>query len=216
VWARTRWVTEYGRDLTVQKLDRLRRSRPGATVDEVVWDHDDFARVAATQNAREDAAARDGAPILFGDTDALATTIWQERYLGRATAAVRDQVRRPDLYLLTDDAGVPFVDDGLRDGEQIRSWMTGRFRAELAASGVPHLVLTGGYAERLRAAVSACDALLARGWDFAPPLSGTGSVGREVAGQHGHRDGQRHHRPEDEDLQAESVAPGGLEVGRER
>jgi NadR type nicotinamide-nucleotide adenylyltransferase len=171
VWARTRWVSEYGRELTVAKLDRLRLTRPGATVDEVVWDHDDFALVAATQNAREDAAARDGAPILFGDTDALATTIWQERYLGHATAAVREQVRRPGLYLLTDDAGVPFVDDGLRDGERIRSWMTGRFRSELAASGVPHLELTGSYAERLRAAVRACDALLARGWDFAPPLS---------------------------------------------
>jgi nicotinamide riboside kinase len=216
VWARTRWVSEYGRDLTVQKLDSLRLSRPDATVDEVIWDHDDFAEVAATQNAREDAAARDGAPILFGDTDALATTIWEERYLGHGTAAVREQVRRPDLYLLTDDAGVPFVDDGLRDGERIRSWMTGRFRAELAASGVPHLVLTGGYAKRLRAAVRACDALLGRGWDFAPPLSATASVGGQVASQHGHRDGQRHDRPEDEDLQAEGVTPGGLEVGGER
>lgn len=176
VWARTRWVPEYGRDLTAQKLDRLRRSRPDATVDQVVWDDEDFARVAATQNAREDTAARDGSPILIGDTDALATTIWQERYLGRSTAAVREQVRPPDLYLLTDDAGVPFVDDGLRDGEQIRSWMTGRFRDELAACGVPHVELTGCYAERLRAAVRACDALLAQGWEFAPPLSAPTSV----------------------------------------
>ncbi len=30
VWARTRWVSEYGRDLTVQKLDRLRPTSPEA------------------------------------------------------------------------------------------------------------------------------------------------------------------------------------------
>lgn len=169
VWARTRWVPEYGRERTEEKLVALRRTRAGATVDEVTWDRDDFRRVAAEQNAREDAAARDGAPILIGDTDAFATTIWEERYLGSGSDAVRAQVRWPDLYLLTDDEGVPFVDDGLRDGEDIRSWMTGRFRDELAGLGVPHLVLTGSYRERLRAALAACDDLLAKGWEFAPP-----------------------------------------------
>jgi hypothetical protein len=66
---------------------------------------------------------------------------------------------------------VPFVDDGLRDGEHLRRWMTGRFRAELGALGVPHLVLTGSHRQRLAAAVAATDALIARGWAFVPPLS---------------------------------------------
>ncbi|MEV6599520.1 AAA family ATPase [Actinoplanes sp. NPDC051346] len=170
VWAGTRWVPEYGRELTERKLAALRRRRPDATVFDVTWDRDDFATVATEQNAAEDAAARAGSPVLFGDTDAFATTIWEERYLGSTSPAVRAQVRPPDLYLLTDDVGVPFDDDGLRDGESIRPWMTGRFRSELAAQGVPHHVLTGGYAQRLRAAVSATDAVLARGWQFATPL----------------------------------------------
>jgi HTH-type transcriptional regulator, transcriptional repressor of NAD biosynthesis genes len=171
VWAATRWVPEFGRELTERKLRALQAGRPEAVVDDVVWDHDDFVTVAAEQNAAEDQAARSGSPVLFGDTDALATTIWEERYLGAGSAEVHSLVRRPDLYLLTDDQGVPFVQDGLRDGEDIRAWMTGRFRAELRASGVPHLVLTGSLADRLRAAVTATDALLARGWTFKPPLS---------------------------------------------
>ncbi|GLW30570.1 AAA family ATPase [Actinoplanes regularis] len=171
VWSRTRWVPEFGRELTERKLAGLRRARPGATVDEVVWNRADFVTVAAEQNATEDAAARGGSPVLFGDTDALATTVWEERYLGSTSPAVRAAVRKPDLYLLTDDEQVPFVDDGLRDGEAIRSWMTGRFREELAATDVPWVMLTGGYGQRLRTAVAACDALLARGWSWAEPIT---------------------------------------------
>jgi HTH-type transcriptional repressor of NAD biosynthesis genes len=173
-WARTRWVPEFGRELTIRKLDALRRSRPDAAVDDVVWTREDFVTVAVEQGAAEDRAARAGSPILFGDTDALATTVWEERYLGSASDAVRQRVRAPDLYLLTDHDGVPFVDDGLRDGEAIRAWMTVRFREVLAAQGAPWQVLTGPYATRLRAAVAACDGLLAAGWSFAPPLSHSG------------------------------------------
>jgi HTH-type transcriptional repressor of NAD biosynthesis genes len=171
VWAATRWVPEYGRELTERKLADLRKTDPAATVFDVTWNRDDFVTVADEQNAASDEVSRAGSPVLFGDTDALATTIWEERYLGSGSPEVRARVRPADLYLLTSDEGVPFVDDGLRDGEHIRRWMTGRFRAELAAHGVPHLVLTGGAGERLRAAVAATDALLARGWSFDPPLS---------------------------------------------
>ena len=58
-----------------------------------------------------------------------ATAIWEERYLGQRPAEVRAAARWPDLYLLTDHDGVPFEQDGLRDGEHLREWMTGRFRA---------------------------------------------------------------------------------------
>jgi hypothetical protein len=93
--------------------------------------------------------------------------VWEERYLGSASDEVRAAVRPPDLYLLTGDDGVPFVQDGLRDGEQIRSWMTGRFRQVLDAQPVPWLELSGSHAARLGTALAACDDLLARGWFFA-------------------------------------------------
>ncbi|WP_229076228.1 AAA family ATPase [Actinoplanes sp. DH11] len=139
-------------------------------------------RVAAEQNAAEDAAARAGSPVLFGDTDAFATTIWEERYLGSTSADVRALVRDPDLYLLTEADGVPFDDDGLRDGEHLRHWMTGRFRTELAGRGVPYAVLAGSHARRLRTAIRAVDDLLAGGWHLAAPLTPGGVAGNTAKG----------------------------------
>jgi HTH-type transcriptional repressor of NAD biosynthesis genes len=170
VWAATRWVPEYGRELTERKLTALRAHQTDVTVFDVTWSRSDFVDVAHAQNAAEDAAARDGAPVLFGDTDAFATAVWEERYLGEASAAVVAAARRPDLYLLTDDAGVPFEDDGLRDGEHVRGWMSGRFRDLVAASGVPFVTLRGAHEQRLQAAITAVDGLIARGWTFATPL----------------------------------------------
>jgi NadR type nicotinamide-nucleotide adenylyltransferase len=182
VWAGTRWVPEFGRELTERKLAVLRESDPGATVDQVCWGREDFVTVAGAQNAAEDAAAAAGSPILIGDTDALATTVWEERYLGSSSPAVHAQVRTPDLYLLTHHDGVPFVDDGLRDGQAVRPWMTARFAQVLTATGVPHRVLTGTFATRLRAAVAACDDLLAQGWSWSPPIrpaAGSGAAARD-------------------------------------
>jgi HTH-type transcriptional repressor of NAD biosynthesis genes len=171
VWAGTRWVPEYGRELTEIKLRELQRARPDATVFDVTWDRADFVTVAEEQTAAEDAAARAGSPVLFGDTDAFATTIWEERYLGSTSPEVRALVRAPDLYLLTEADGVPFDDDGLRDGEHLRDWMTERFRAELGRFGVAYTPLAGTYRQRLRTAVRAVDGLLAGGWHLAAPLS---------------------------------------------
>ncbi len=169
-WAGTRWVPEFGRELTGRKLAALRADRPDATIFDVTWDRADFVTVAREQSAAEDAAAAAGSPVLFGDTDAFATTIWEERYLGSASPEVHALVRAPDLYLLTDCAGVPFTDDGLRDGEHLRRWMTETFRARLTAGGVPWSELTGGYGYRLRAAITAVDALLSGGWNLAEPI----------------------------------------------
>jgi nicotinamide riboside kinase len=108
--------------------------------------------------------------VLFCDTDAAATAIWEERYIGVTSAAVAAEARTPHLYLLTDHAGVPFEDNGLRDGEHIREWMTGRFRKSLASSGVPVVELSGPHRVRLATALAAVDELIASGWDFTEPL----------------------------------------------
>lgn len=164
VWAATLSVPEYGRELTERKVPR------GGTVFDVVWERGDFEEVAREQNEREDRAARAGSPLLFCDTDARATAVWEERYLGSASECVLRQARQPSLYLLTDHRDVPFHDDGLRDGEHLREWMTGRFAEKLAASGVPYMVLNGSPESRLARAIDACDALISQGWALAEPL----------------------------------------------
>jgi len=72
--------------------------------------------------------AREANRILICDTDVLATGIWHERYMGCRSPDVEAIAasHRHDLYLLT-GCDLPFVQDGLRDGETIRQWMTKRF-----------------------------------------------------------------------------------------
>jgi HTH-type transcriptional regulator, transcriptional repressor of NAD biosynthesis genes len=171
-WAATRWVPEYGREYSERKLARLREERPDADWSEVVFTSAEFPVIARRQSEDEETAARTGSPVLFCDTDAFATTVWHERYTGgtsEETARVA-ALGRQHLWLLTDHTGVPFEDDGLRDGEHLRPWMTGRFAAELARTGRRTVHLTGSHERRLATAVAAVDELLAGGWHFTDPL----------------------------------------------
>jgi nicotinamide riboside kinase len=111
--------------------------------------------------------------VLFCDTDAWATSVWEERYLGSASPGTLACARDADLYLLTGHEGVPFEDDGLRDGEHVREWMTGRLHEVTARTGRPVVPLTGPPEVRLRRAVAEVDALLAAGWQLAAPLEAT-------------------------------------------
>ncbi|MFD6080211.1 AAA family ATPase [Streptomyces hydrogenans] len=172
IWARTRCVPEYGREYSELKLAELRAVRPGADWSEVAFHTADFPVIAQRQAELEEEAARAGSPVLFCDTDAFATTIWHERYLGTTSAATGEIAARgrQHLWLLTDHRGVDFEDDGLRDGEHLRPWMTARFLAQLAHSGRRTVVLTGPHEERLATAVAAVDALLAEGLHLTDPL----------------------------------------------
>lgn len=162
----TRGVEEYGRRYTVEALALARagarlRGEPVPAMGALPWPTSAFEHIARTQNAHEDAAARAGGPVLVCDTDAFATGIWHERYAGHASPAVDAHGRRADLYLLTHPDDVPFVQDGLRDGEAIRRWMTDRFAERLDATGRAWRWLRGGREERVGAALEAVDALLA-------------------------------------------------------
>jgi nicotinamide riboside kinase len=97
-----------------------------------VWRDADFEMIARRQQLNEDRAARASGPILVCDTDALATCIWQERYMGRSTGAVeRIAASRTYAFSVLTSDDIPFVQDGWRDGEHLRGAMTQRFRERL-------------------------------------------------------------------------------------
>lgn len=135
------WVAEYGREYTLYKLASARGSaqlqaQPAPGMEQLVWTSDDFVKIAAEQNRREDAAAVSSSGVLICDTDAFATGIWHARYCGQYSEEV-DALAPPParrLYLLTHPDDVPFTQDGIRDGETIRSWMTEQFVARLSAA----------------------------------------------------------------------------------
>ncbi|QKW05724.1 AAA family ATPase [Streptomyces sp. NA04227] len=185
-FAGTRWVPEYGREHSERRLRELRQRWPEARWEDVELGGEEFPLIAERQNEREERAAGEGGPVLFCDTDAFATTVWHERYVGGRNPSVDELAGRTQrhLWLLTDHEGVPFEDDGLRDGEELRPWMTGRFHAELTRTARPFVMLGGSHEERLATAVTAVDALLAAGWHFTDPLpdlTGTAAVTTSVA-----------------------------------
>jgi len=171
VWADTRWVPEYGRTYCEEKLAAARQHDPSARLEDLEWTSEEFTLITDRQLAWEDAAARVSSPLLVCDTDAFATALWHERYLG-GVPPVPSRARH-DLWILTDVRDVPFEQDGWRDGEAIRHAMHERFAEELSARGLPHLLVRGSPAERLARAVRAVDELLARGWTFSLPLTAT-------------------------------------------
>ena len=145
----TNWVEEYGRDYCENYWSGL----------DYVWRSDEFAHIAGEQQKRENAAAQNANRVLICDTNAWATRLWHHRYLGEFSPAVEAiaGVGRADLYILT-DVDIPFVQDGIRDGEHIRAAMHAQFVEELNAQSVPWLLVSGDLPTRLKRAIEAIEA----------------------------------------------------------
>jgi nicotinamide riboside kinase len=118
-------------------------------------------QIAREQARQEDLGALVADRVLVCDTDPFATEIWHERYVGAPSAEVAAIAsgRKCDLYLLT-GTDMPFVQDGFRDGENVREWMHRRFRDELERRGKPYVLLEGDHRTRLNRAIERIDDLL--------------------------------------------------------
>lgn len=154
----TECVPEYGRTYCDERLTW----EPGWE-----WRTEHFREIAAGQAKLEDAAARRSPPVLICDTDPLATCLWHERYMGfeDADLAALARERRYVLYVLT-GSEIPWVQDGTRDGEHVRRWMTERFRQALEDRPEPYIEVSGTEEDRLGQATSAIDRILEDGWSL--------------------------------------------------
>jgi len=187
IWARTRCVTEAGRDYTVTKWQRARDQAaaaglPEPPLDALQWAQADFDTVATEQTRLENEAAAAGSPLLVCDTDAFATAIWERRYLGGQARGLQPwattELPRHDVYLVTSHEGVPWYDDGLREGDlAIRAAMTGWFTAALTAAGHSWVLLTGSVEDRLKLAIQVTDSVLQQRARFGPAVTDPASKG---------------------------------------
>jgi NadR type nicotinamide-nucleotide adenylyltransferase len=147
----TVWVPEDGRMYSEGKVF----GNTGA-----LWRSEEFVHIAHAQCALEDSLAEGSNGLVIADTDAFATGVWHERYMGtRSPEVERIASRRHyDLYILTGDE-IPFVQDGLRDGEHIRHAMHARFVERLTEDKKNFIIVTGSREERLQTAIVAIDSL---------------------------------------------------------
>ena len=147
----TVWVPEYGRYYSESKLTAGKN---------VEWRSEEFVHIAQAQQTFEDRLAESANKFILSDTDAFATSVWHERYMGTVSQEVEAIAAKAhhDLYLLTGDE-IPFVQDGTRDGEHVRHDMHKRFVEKLRETKRPFVLIQGTHEERMKAAVGAINAL---------------------------------------------------------
>jgi HTH-type transcriptional repressor of NAD biosynthesis genes len=151
----TAWVPEYGREYC-EKL-----AAAGVDLWSYRWNSAEFTLIARAQIELEEKMAREANRLLICDTNAFATGIWHERYMGSRSAEIDAiaEAHPPSLYILTGD-DIIFVQDGLRDGENIRKWMTQRFEEELSQQNVPWTKVSGNRVLRLNSAIQEIEPLV--------------------------------------------------------
>ena len=103
--------------------------------------------------------------VLLLDTDLISTCLYHRYIFGSSPGWVQKTAteRRADLYLLL-DTDIPWIPDpGQRDGPEARAATQRLFIA--AMQPLPHVVVSGTQAQRLKAAVLHVDRLLGRPQD---------------------------------------------------
>lgn len=144
---KTRVVPEYGRTYT-----------EAFGVD---CDQSALASIIQGHRAATAAARRHCNKILVLDTDPVLTLVWADMLTGSRAGLEVSKEDLADLYLLT-DIDVPWVNDGTRyfpDAEARRTFFE-RCKAELVARGLPHVTLSGSWAQRETTAIAAVQSLI--------------------------------------------------------
>lgn len=163
-FATTNWIREYGRDLTMRKREQAEAI--GKMEYEVPWTQTDFVEIAVVQQQLEDVAARTGGPIVCCDTDVFATLIWERRYLGAKASLPMPENNANRIYFVTQPDGVPFVQDEIRDSENLRVSMTREFEDELTSTGRSWVSLDGSVETRVELVMKTLNLAMAQAFNF--------------------------------------------------
>lgn len=141
-------IPEYGRIVAENKTEEMESWK---------WTTEEFINIANSQIKAEIEATTNNKFIIC-DTDAFASSIWHVRYVGSISEEIEKiqkeyaQTVHKQIYLLTTN-DVPFVQDGYRDGENIRDWMFETFVKKIKDENKQFYVLDGNsYDERYKMA----------------------------------------------------------------
>lgn len=149
----TEWVKEYGHEYCEEKLKA--NSQKAENGDDIFydWTDDDFIHIANQQNKIELNLAIQANKFLICDTDSFATNIWYERYMNKRCFEL-EEIHKLHFnnvgvafYFLFNPKDLPFVQDGTRDGENIRGWMFDLFKKRLYEEKKNFYVVEGDYLE---------------------------------------------------------------------
>jgi HTH-type transcriptional repressor of NAD biosynthesis genes len=162
----TPWVSEMCRIIAEEKTPNI---DPNISADKINFNFnlDDFINMANRQNQEEHELTQKAKKILICDNDSFALSIWCERYLGKYYMEIYDIYNNAThlenqnkIYILT-KPNVPFVQDGLRDGEHIRDWMYNRFLEELQNKKMNYYVIDSPiYQERIDKAIEIIERIM--------------------------------------------------------
>jgi nicotinamide riboside kinase len=112
----------------------------------------DQFHIAATQRAREDAAAPNAGRYLFCDTTPLMTAIYSRLYFGgidAQLAPLADAHARDYARTLVTAPDIPWVADAQRESAEVCAIIHRMLLDELAARGIPYLLVSGDPEQRL-------------------------------------------------------------------
>jgi len=151
----TPWVKEIGHDYCEEKLANQPKTQIMDGDNEVFyqWNDEDFVYISTEQNKLEETLATQANKFLICDTDSFTTNIWYERYMNKRLERlenihqIHSQKVASFVYFLFNPKGIPFVQDGTRDGEKIREWMFDLFKQRLSEKNKLFFIIEGSYEE---------------------------------------------------------------------
>ncbi len=148
---KTVWVPEYGRQWW--------EGRKFLTTDQ--WAAQEFSSIVDGQAYMEDRLARISNQLVIGDTDALVTMVFEERYKGSVSSYTQSvsEARVPDLYIVTGD-DIPWDQDGTRESYRQRNQMQEKIISLAKSRKTTWIEVSGTHDERMTVACEKIDLLL--------------------------------------------------------